>query len=443
MKAKTDFSHPSHRGWVGYLLVAMIVSVIAREFIPWLADLLLLIAILGGWGAAALVVTRVGAVQRCVVGAMILTGIVALGIVQQRGANAPWVSAVSQSLPLVTMIMSVGFLKRIALRAISAEATLPTGFKAYRDTAFMLIVFGGFINISSVIITADRLSQRVQLTQQSASLLTRTFSSCVNWSPFFAGLAVVISYSPAFSVQTVILQGVPLALIGVALVIFNGWRRRTELTEFRGFPVQWSSLWIPSLLALVVLVFRLAFESVSLLSVIALSALSVVVVFLVLTEGFKSTAATLHSHITEDLPLGFNELTLLLGVGVMATGLLSWVELGDVHWQPPAFTGTTAIAIVAIMVVVAMTGIHPVVSIAIITSFLIPVQPNPELLATALLFGWNIGTLACPLSGLHLVMQGRYGVPSWQSAIDQLPYVAVLFTMGAAWLQILAVWHNV
>lgn len=420
----------------------MIVSIVVREFIPYLATPLLFSAIVSGWLAAALVVTYVGSVQRWLVGAMMLTGIVALAIVHQRGANAPWLTAVSQSLPLLTMIMSVGFLKRIALRTISADAALPTGFKAYRDTAFTLAVFGGFINISAAIITSDRLSQREPLSLQSASLITRSFSGCVNWSPFFAGLAVVISYAPAFSIQTVIVQGVPLALIGLALVIFIGWWQRAELTEFRGFPAQWSSLWIPSVLALVVMTFRYAFESIGLLPIIAVSALSVVVVFLFLAEGLKGVSAKLHSHITEDLPLGFNELILLLGVGVMATGLVAWVELGDINWQPPAFNGTTAIAVVAFMVVVAMSGIHPVVSVALAASFLIPVKPNPELLATTLLFGWNIGTLACPLSGLHLVMQGRYGVPSWRSAMNQWPFVAVLFLLGSVWLQILSVWHN-
>ena len=91
---------------------------------------------------------------------------------------------------------------------------------------------------------------------------------------------------------------------------------------------------------------------------------------------------------------------------------------------------------------VAMTGVHPVVSVALATSLLIPVQPNPELLATTLLFGWNIGTLACPLSGLHLLIQGRYGIPSLRSAMNQWPYAAILFVLGSVWLQTLSILHN-
>ena len=427
---------------MGYLLFAMIVSIIVGEFIPSLAKPLLFIAIGSGWLAAALVVSRVGVVQRIVVGVMMLVGIVALVVVNQRSGSAPWLTAVSQSLPLLTMIMSVGFLKRIALRAISTDSKFPTGFKAYRDTAFTLAVFGGFINISAVIIVADRLSQRTALTEQSASLITRSFSTCVNWSPFFAGLAVVISYAPSFSVQTVILQGIPLTCVGLVLVLYMGWRQRSELNEFHGFPVQWSSLWVPTLLALVVLGIRYTFESVGLLPVIAISALSVVASYLLLTEGLSKATHQLHSHITDDLPLSFNELILLLAVGVMAAGLVSWVELNDVIWRPPPFNGASAMAVLAFMLVVALSGVHPVVSIALVTSFLTPVQPNPELLATTLLFGWSLGTLACPLSGLHLVVQGRYGIPSFRGATNQWLFVAVLFVLGSLWLQILAELHD-
>jgi len=428
---------------VGYLLFTMISSIIVREFIPALDKPLLYLAIFSGWMGAVLLAGRTRLLQRWVIAVMIVVGLVLLVIVQQRAGEAPWLKAASQSLPLVTMILSVGFMKRIALRAISSQSTVPTGFKAYRDTVFTVAVFGAFINISALIIVSDRLSNYAQLNQHQVAAVTRAFSSCVNWSPFFAGLAVVISFSPVFSVTTVVLQGIPLALMSVGLTLFLAWLKRDELERVYGFPAKWSSLWIPTVLGIVVIAFRYLFDSISLLPLIASAALLVVFVVLLITDGFSKTVTTIHTHIVEDLPRSANELTLLLGVGVLAVGMVAWVSLGDVNWIPPAFTGLPAAMLLAAMIVIAMMGIHPVVTIALASAILLPVNPNPELLATTMLLGWSLGTLACPLSGTHLTMQGRYGLSSWTNATNQWWYVAGMYILGSVWLFMLAAWHQV
>lgn len=443
MKAAAARAIPHHNAVVGYLLFAMVVSIIVREFVPLLNKPLLYLAIVCGWTGAVLVVGRTRLLQRWTIGIMILVGMALLVIVQQRTLSAPWLTAVSQSLPLVTMILSVGFMKRIALRAISVNATFPTGFKGYRDTVFTVSVFGAFINISALIIVADRLSSQAKLTPHQVSALTQSFSTCVNWSPFFAGLAVVISFSPPFSIATVMLQGAPLAIMGIGLALLWGWPKRHELENVAGFPANWSSLWIPTLLGIVVITFRYLFESIALLPLIAVGALTVVFSVLLITDGVAGLAREVHAHISEDFPRSANELTLLLGVGVLAGGMVAWVSLGDVNWTPPAFTGETAVLLLAGMIVVAMLGIHPVVSIALASAILLPVNPKPELLATTMLLGWSLGTLACPLSGTHLTMQGRYGTSSWTSATSQWWYVAGMFILGSGWILILAAWYQV
>lgn len=428
---------------VGYLLFAMIVSIIAREFIPLLDKAFLALAIFSGWAAAILVAGSTRVLQRWLISAMVFVGIAALMWVQQRSGSAPWLNAASQSLPLVTMILSVGFMKRIALRAISVNSVLPTGFNAYRDTVLTVAVFGAFINISALIIVADRLSNHAQLNHHQVAAVTRAFSSCVNWSPFFAGLAVVISFSPAFSIATVMLQGIPLAILGIGLALWWAWRKRDELESVAGFPANWSSLWIPTVLGIVVISFRQLFDTVALLPLIALAALALVFTVLLITEGVEGFAREVHAHITEDLPRSANELTLLLGVGVLAVGMVAWVNVGDLNWTPGEFTGLSAVLLLASMIGIAMFGIHPVVTIALASAILIPVNPNPELLATTMLLGWSLGTLACPLSGTHLTMQGRYSTSSWTSATSQWWYVGGMFVLGSAWILILAAWHQV
>ncbi len=428
---------------MGYLLFTMIASIIVREFIPTFESPLLYLAIFSGWTAALLVIGSTRVLQRWLIGAMVFIGIGLLILVQFRQGSAAWLNAASQSIPLVTMILSVGFMKRIALRSVSAQAILPKGFKAYRDTLFTVAVFGAFINISALIIVADRLSHHAQINRHQVAALTRAFSSCVNWSPFFAGLAVVISFSSDFSIATVILQGAPLACMEIGVALLLGWYKRDELANVPGFPANWSSLWIPTVLGIVVVVLRYSFESIALLPLIAMATLALVFTVLLITDGFTGFVQQIHSHITEDLPRSANELTLLLAVGVLAVGMVSWVNLGDLNWSPPEFTAKAAVLLLACMIGIAMLGIHPVVSIAMATALLLPVNPQPELLATTMLLGWSLGTLACPLSGTHLTMQGRYGTSSWISATSQWGYVATVFLLGSGWLLILAKWHNV
>ncbi|MBS1223890.1 MAG: hypothetical protein H6R24_568 [Proteobacteria bacterium] len=65
------------------------------------------------------------------------------------------------------------------------------------------------------------------------------------------------------------------------------------------------------------------------------------------------------------------------------------------------------------MVGVAAFGVHPIITIAVCGVWLAPLHPDPNLLAITLLMGWGIGIPVNPLSGLHLVIQGRYGIDGY------------------------------
>ena len=64
-----------------------------------------------------------------------------------------------------------------------------------------------------------------------------------------------------------------------------------------------------------------------------------------------------------------------------------------------------------LIVAAAFVGVHPVIAITTVGTWLAPLAPDPTLLAGTLTMGWAIGVPAGPLSGLHLSMQGRYGIP--------------------------------
>ena len=68
---------------------------------------------------------------------------------------------------------------------------------------------------------------------------------------------------------------------------------------------------------------------------------------------------------------------------------------------------------------------------------ILTLDPDPNLLAITYLLGWNLGTCCSPLSGTHLVFQGRYDIPSWKAAMWNWPYALIMYGFAVIWLQLL------
>ena len=62
------------------------------------------------------------------------------------------------------------------------------------------------------------------------------------------------------------------------------------------------------------------------------------------------------------------------------------------------------------MVVLAAIGIHAIVSITVIATWLAPLDPSPTLLAMVFVQSWAVGLVVAPTSGTILSIQGRYGL---------------------------------
>ena len=98
------------------------------------------------------------------------------------------------------------------------------------------------------------------------------------------------------------------------------------------------------------------------------------------------------------------------------------------------FDAAAATILLAGMLLLSLLGVHPIISIAVATPLLTPFTPDSQLLAVTFVFSWSLGTCASPLSGLNLIFQGRYGIPSVRLAMLNWPYVAVMFLVAALFL---------
>jgi len=389
-----------------------------------------------GWFAALLLISQLSKVQILQIGTLLLIGVVSLAIGIMLDSQPNWLRLLDNNAGLLSMLAAVSFLRLVAMQGKEVEIVVPHGMRAYWQTMLAVALFGAFINVSAPILIADRVSEGKRLSLFAAKSIVRAFIGGPTWSPFFAGMAVVLTYVADAHLLVVMAFGFPFAVLGLILVIVEAkFRYPNELFNFEGYPMTPSSLWLPGILVIGVLLGHTFLPHTSILAVIALSALAVSFIGLCLFSGFNGAKSQLQQHILKGLPKMVNELVLFLAAGILAIGLQTLVAA--THMSLPfrgGFDATAAIILLAGMVLLSLLGVHPVISIAVATPLLTPIAPDSQLLAITFVFSWSLGACASPLSGLNLIFQGRYGIPSIKLAILNWPYVAVMFFVAALFL---------
>lgn len=372
------------------------------------------------------------------VGGLLLVGIASVLIARHYGGEINWMSLLSRNTLLLSMIIAVGFLK-LTIDGQALGAGIETGPRAFRHTLLVIALFGSVINISAPLVVGDRLVRRRPMTLFTARNITRMFSACAAWSPYFAGMAVVLVYVDDTPLGNVMLAGLPFMLCAAVVIYLLAVHfSRQDVTDFEGFPINAASLGVPLLLSMMVVLLFHWVPSLSILASISLSAIVLTIILLWFRMPPAQVARKLGGHVRSGLPRSINELLLFMTAGVMATGLSATVSSGLITLPPMAFSGTTASMLLVAMIAVAAIGIHPVIQISAFTPLVMPAEPSPTLLATTYLFAWSLGTCVSPLSGTHLVFQGRYGIPAWQGAAQNLPYAAIMLVVGSAILMIIS-----
>ena len=108
---------------------------------------------------------------------------------------------------LITLLIAVGFLRLIATPKKAKIKELPKGEASFLKTYLGVHLFGSVINLSSLILVADKMYKKASLTNTQIVLLTRAFASDAYWSPFFVAFAAAITYAPKLNTLTIVLNG--------------------------------------------------------------------------------------------------------------------------------------------------------------------------------------------------------------------------------------------
>ena len=421
------------------ILIMIVITILAGLGLLEPASEALWIAGIASWAAALLLFADTSRILKIQVSLILLIGIAMIIYAGRQASVIDLESLVSANTGLMTMIAAVGFLRLVVVADSGLEEALPVGRTAFLRTMLGLNLSSSVINISAPILVCDRIHQQRPIQRFTAQTATRVFCGVSSWSPFFGAMAVVLTYVSEASLSWIIVAGFPFMVFGfIAVYLEARLRFADEVENFVGYPTHLSALKVPALLIITVVLLSQLLASTSILVLIAISGLLVTISVLLTRHGLAGSVSRLQAYVISGLPKIVNELCLFLAAGVLAGGITALIQLGVFTNPFDQFDATTAVQMLAIMLLCAFCGIHPIIMISSFAPMMLTLNPNPHLLAVTFLFAWHLGTCSNPLSGTNLVFQGRYGIPGWKIAFWNWPYALLMLVIATAWLPLVS-----
>lgn len=403
------------------LMAAFAIAGGARLPVPaWLAGI-------AAWTALALLWRGLDRRQRRQSLILMAIGVAALAWVGWRSGEFPWLGVLTNNMALLGMLVAVSFLQLLGLEE---SGTLPRGRAALWRTVGGVHALGAVINISAVFLMADRMAGGREPSVAQTSALTRGFLAAALWSPFFAATAVALTYAPGARLGELALAGVPLAIAINLLAARDLIRRPGVADAFVGYPMHLSALWVPLLLALIVLAGHVLWPQWTTLAIVSLAAPLMATVIVVARGGVVAGRGQLARHVRHRLPVMRGELSLFLAAAVFATGLNALISTSGGALPMDQVGPLEASLVLAGMIVLCVLGIHAVISITMVAAWLAPLDPDPLLMAMVYTQCWAIGLAASPMSGIHLALQGRYGLSAVTLARENGLYSLQAYAMA-------------
>lgn len=377
------------------------------------------------WCAGLLLFRRLGGLQRGQVLLMLAVGGSGLVTAALHGEGIRYLArAIYGSHVIIAMLVAVGFLRLVAVPA-AGESALPQGRRALWKTLLGTHLFGAAINFSALTIIGDRLHSVRPLTPAQAILLSRGFGLASVWSPFFVAMGVALTLAPGAGLMPVSLGGLAVALPALLLV---GWllQRMPEAERFAGYPMKAEALRVPLALVLIVMGGHALLPRTGILTLITLGALLLPLLVLLYRDR-EQALPRYRRHIEQSVPGMSGELLLFLAAGVLTSGVSALVHFSGFSLSLSHYGAEAAAGLVALSAVAAIVGIHPVITIGSIGGML-PTD-NPDLLALSAVMSWSLGVILSPCSGMHLAMQGRFGISGFRFLVWNWRFCALLYAL--------------
>lgn len=338
---------------------------------------------------------------------------------------------------LLTLLIGVGFLRLVATPRKDKIQKLPKGKSSFIKTYLGVHLFGSVINLSSLLLVADKMYKKAPLTNAQIILLTRSFASDAYWSPFFVAFAAAITYAPKLTTSIILVNGIVLAFLAFLITYYEvNKEKKFNIDEFYGYPLSLDTLYLPILLAFLVLLTNHFYPQIKV--IILISSFSILMTFFILPvkKGILETTKIFKFHIIDELPKMKSEISLFLVAGMFGITISSILVGLDLSFPFDVFDWKIASILLLVFIFLAFIGIHPIITIAIIGDFLSGV--NHTLLAVTFLMAWSTTVSTSPFSGLNLTIVARYNVNAKEIFMLNIVYAFKMYVICTICLFILS-----
>ena len=342
-----------------------------------------------------------------------------------QGIFFGWQQIFAPNLPLLAMFVAVSFLG--LTNTEMEDNILPKGKKAVIITAFGTHLLAAVINLSVLFVFGDRLQKNGILSRTQLIILARSFCAAAWWSPFFVATGVALTYAPGMLWQKTLIPGLLMSGLAIGYSIIEVCYFRKE--EFSGYPIKVESLTVPMFFAVAVICTHYFRPDISIMNLISLLSPMGALVFM----KSRPRVAVLYNFINTRLTSVSSQFALFLAAGVFSTGIkaITHVYPSVFTLEGVAFTATMFSMILGGMILLCIMGVHPIVSISVVSPLLIPLHPGNSQLGFLFLSSWAISTGSSPLSGVGLALVSRYRASALGIIRNNWHYAIVMWAIAS------------
>lgn len=396
------------------------------------------------WVAVIIEVPRLTKKQRLPILVLFGAGVVFSIAGWMASGSIDVLTLASEHLKLVMLLSAVSFI-RLVTQVYPASAN--KGMKSFFATYSGMHLFSSVANFSSLLIIGEQVRNRnasgSQLSPLSYVLMTRGFALAIFWSPFLSMIPLTIALVPGVEMSQVYPWSLSIVAFGFIFSLIEAKTRFSDdLENYSGYPIRISSLILPCLLIIALLVSHQLFPNVHMMALITLISL-IVPIGMVIANKERKTIPTVIDQVTTKLPGARPEISLFLVAGFLAAAVKSCISAGLI---PSPFSETNALVAAITMTaifVIGSLGIHQFALVAIFAGLLHSATVTPNLMAVAYIVGVSLAMSSSVFSGVNFILGGQYGVSNREMLKNNLPYsiamliftTVILFMMEAMGIQ--------